>query len=92
MEAFLRSLEQERDWERAAAVALFNLDIRRAIQILNRGAADDKGQWWGRGQDRCAATTRLDADDQADFRSVLPLVLGRIIIGRQREIAVLAKG
>lgn len=50
VEAFLRSLEQERDWERAAAVALFNLDIRRAIQILNRGAVDDRGRWgkgWG---------------------------------------------
>lgn len=47
VEIFLRSLEQERDWERAAAVALFNLDIRRAIQILNRGAADEKGPGGG---------------------------------------------
>lgn len=30
---FLNSLVQEGEWERAAAVALFNLDIRRAIQI-----------------------------------------------------------
>lgn len=44
VEMFLRSLEQERDWERAAAVALFNLDIRRAIQILNKGAIDEKGE------------------------------------------------
>lgn len=44
MENFLRSLEQEREWERAAAVALFNLDIRRAIQILNKGATAEKGK------------------------------------------------
>ncbi|XP_005999518.1 GATOR2 complex protein MIOS isoform X2 [Latimeria chalumnae] len=37
VEPFLNSLEQEGEWERAAAVALFNLDIRRAIQILNKG-------------------------------------------------------
>ncbi|XP_074540448.1 GATOR2 complex protein MIOS [Halichoeres trimaculatus] len=43
VEIFLRSLEQEREWERAAAVALFNLDIRRAIQILNKGASAEKG-------------------------------------------------
>ncbi|XP_051872722.1 GATOR complex protein MIOS isoform X1 [Pristis pectinata] len=36
---FLNSLEQGEEWERAAAVALFNLDIRRAIEILNKGAA-----------------------------------------------------
>nr|XP_033786917.1 GATOR complex protein MIOS isoform X1 [Geotrypetes seraphini] len=40
---FLSSLEQEGEWERAAAVALFNLDIRRAIQILNNGASSGKG-------------------------------------------------
>ena len=44
VEVFLRSLEQEREWERAAAVALFNLDIRRAIQILNKGATAEKGE------------------------------------------------
>lgn len=44
VEIFLRSLEQEREWERAAAVALFNLDIRRAIQILNKGATAEKGE------------------------------------------------
>uniref|UniRef100_A0A8C9SGH6 Missing oocyte, meiosis regulator, homolog (Drosophila) n=1 Tax=Scleropages formosus TaxID=113540 RepID=A0A8C9SGH6_SCLFO len=43
VEPFLRSLEQEGEWERAAAVALFNLDIRRAIQILNKGASSEKG-------------------------------------------------
>ncbi|KAK0139325.1 GATOR complex protein MIOS [Merluccius polli] len=42
-EPFLRSLEQEREWQRAAAVALFNLDIRRAIQLLHNGATTDKG-------------------------------------------------
>ncbi|KAL2777314.1 GATOR complex protein MIOS isoform 2 [Daubentonia madagascariensis] len=40
---FLNSLVQEGEWERAAAVALFNLDIRRAIQILNEGASSKKG-------------------------------------------------
>lgn len=45
VEVFLRSLEHEREWERAAAVALFNLDIRRAIQILNKGATAEKGEW-----------------------------------------------
>ncbi|XP_057586984.1 GATOR complex protein MIOS isoform X2 [Hippopotamus amphibius kiboko] len=40
---FLNSLVQEGEWERAAAVALFNLDIRRAIQILNEGASSGKG-------------------------------------------------
>lgn len=44
VEIFLRTLEQEREWERAAAVALFNLDIRRAIQILNKGAMAEKGE------------------------------------------------
>lgn len=44
VEIFLRTLEQEREWERAAAVALFNLDIRRAIQILNKGATAEKGE------------------------------------------------
>ncbi|XP_028297965.1 GATOR2 complex protein MIOS [Gouania willdenowi] len=44
VETFLRSLEQEGEWERAAAVALFNLDIRRAIQILNTGASTAKGE------------------------------------------------
>ncbi|KAM3822158.1 GATOR2 complex protein MIOS [Vipera latastei] len=43
VEPFLCSLEQEGDWERAAAVALFNLDIRRAIQIMNKGASSGKG-------------------------------------------------
>ncbi|XP_025945813.1 GATOR2 complex protein MIOS isoform X1 [Apteryx mantelli] len=43
VEPFLSSLEQEGDWERAAAVALFNLDIRRAMQILNKGASSGKG-------------------------------------------------
>ncbi|XP_005999519.1 GATOR2 complex protein MIOS isoform X3 [Latimeria chalumnae] len=43
VEPFLNSLEQEGEWERAAAVALFNLDIRRAIQILNKGASSVKG-------------------------------------------------
>ncbi|TRY56866.1 hypothetical protein DNTS_013956 [Danionella cerebrum] len=43
VEPFLKSLEQEEEWERAAAVALFNLDIRRAIQILNKGASSEKG-------------------------------------------------
>lgn len=43
VEPFLNSLELEGDWERAAAVALFNLDIRRAIQILNKGASSGKG-------------------------------------------------
>ncbi|NXS01435.1 MIO protein, partial [Oxylabes madagascariensis] len=43
VESFLNSLEQEGDWEWAAAVALFNLDIRRAIQILNKGASSGKG-------------------------------------------------
>ncbi|KAL4646854.1 WD repeat-containing protein mio [Arapaima gigas] len=43
VEFFLRSLEQEGEWERAAAIALFNLDIRRAIQILNKGASSEKG-------------------------------------------------
>ncbi|XP_078094249.1 GATOR2 complex protein MIOS [Mustelus asterias] len=40
---FLHALEQGEEWERAAAVALFNLDIRRAIEILNKGAALGKG-------------------------------------------------
>lgn len=44
VETFLRSLEQEREWERAAAIALFNLDIRRAIQILNKGATAENGE------------------------------------------------
>lgn len=44
VETFLRSLEQEREWERAAAIALFNLDIRRAIQILSKGAVTEKGE------------------------------------------------
>lgn len=43
VEPFLKSLEQEGEWERAAAVALFNLDIRRAIQILHKGASSEKG-------------------------------------------------
>lgn len=43
VEPLLRSLEQEGEWERAASVALFNLDIRRAIQILQKGAAAEKG-------------------------------------------------
>ncbi|XP_034030196.1 GATOR complex protein MIOS [Thalassophryne amazonica] len=43
VEPFLQFLEQECEWERAAAVALFNLDIRRAIQILNKGASAEKG-------------------------------------------------
>ena len=43
VEPFLRSLEGEGEWERAAAVALFNLDIRRAIQILNKGASAERG-------------------------------------------------
>ncbi|MGH0129785.1 UNVERIFIED_CONTAM: hypothetical protein FKN15_061237 [Acipenser sinensis] len=43
VEPFLQSLEVEREWERAAAVALFNLDIRRAIQVLNKGASAEKG-------------------------------------------------
>ncbi|KAL0984813.1 hypothetical protein UPYG_G00147300 [Umbra pygmaea] len=43
VEPFLRSLEGDGEWERAAAVALFNLDIRRAIQILNHGASSEKG-------------------------------------------------
>ncbi|XP_076136788.1 GATOR2 complex protein MIOS isoform X1 [Alosa pseudoharengus] len=43
VEPFLKSLELEGEWERAAAVALFNLDIRRAIQILNKGASSEKG-------------------------------------------------
>ncbi|XP_041102180.1 GATOR complex protein MIOS [Polyodon spathula] len=43
VEPFLQSLEVEMEWERAAAVALFNLDIRRAIQILNKGASAEKG-------------------------------------------------
>ncbi|XP_017309191.1 GATOR complex protein MIOS [Ictalurus punctatus] len=42
VEPFLRSLEQEGEWERAASVALFNLDIRRAIQILHNGASAEK--------------------------------------------------
>ncbi|MCI4391218.1 hypothetical protein PGIGA_G00131570 [Pangasianodon gigas] len=42
VEPFLRSLEQEGEWERAASVALFNLDIRRAIQILHKGASAEK--------------------------------------------------
>ncbi|CAL8337121.1 unnamed protein product [Gadus morhua 'NCC'] len=42
-EPFLLSLEQGREWQRAAAVALFNLDIRRAIQLLHKGATTDKG-------------------------------------------------
>lgn len=45
VETFLRSLEQEQEWERAAAVALFNLDIRRAIQIMNKGATAEKGKY-----------------------------------------------
>ncbi|XP_028926405.1 GATOR complex protein MIOS isoform X2 [Ornithorhynchus anatinus] len=40
---FLNSLVHDGEWERAAAVALFNLDIRRAIQILNQGASSDRG-------------------------------------------------
>ncbi|XP_041039603.1 GATOR complex protein MIOS isoform X1 [Carcharodon carcharias] len=40
---FLNALEQGEEWERAAAVALFNLDIRRSIEILNKGAALGKG-------------------------------------------------
>lgn len=44
VETFLRSLEQEHEWERAAAIALFNLDIRRAIQILNKGATAENGE------------------------------------------------
>ncbi|XP_046689456.1 GATOR complex protein MIOS isoform X1 [Silurus meridionalis] len=43
VEPFLRSLEQEGEWERAASVALFNLDIRRSIQILQKGAQAEKG-------------------------------------------------
>lgn len=43
VEPLLRTLEQEQEWERAAAVALFNMDIRRAIQILNKGATAEKG-------------------------------------------------
>lgn len=43
VDPFLNSLEQGEEWERAAAVALFNLDIRRAIEILNKGAALGKG-------------------------------------------------
>lgn len=55
VETFLRSLEQDHEWERAAAVALFNLDIRRAIQILNKGATADKGGTFGgrEGESKC---------------------------------------
>uniref|UniRef100_A0A8C4SMB3 Missing oocyte, meiosis regulator, homolog (Drosophila) n=1 Tax=Erpetoichthys calabaricus TaxID=27687 RepID=A0A8C4SMB3_ERPCA len=43
VEPFLQCLEQEGEWERAAAIALFNLDIRRSIEILHKGATSEKG-------------------------------------------------
>lgn len=80
MEAFLRSLEQEREWERAAAVALFNLDIRRAIQILNKGAAAEKGERSSEGGgtgNRCVLevmTGKRNISDQTYITAVVVLV------------------
>uniref|UniRef100_UPI00358F6695 GATOR2 complex protein MIOS isoform X2 n=1 Tax=Myxine glutinosa TaxID=7769 RepID=UPI00358F6695 len=43
VDTFLLSLERFNEWERAAAISLFNLKIRLAIQILQKGAASGKG-------------------------------------------------
>ena len=39
----LDRLDNEGEYERAATVALFNLQIRRAIQSLSKGASKVKG-------------------------------------------------
>lgn len=42
LEVFLECLQKEGDYSRAAATAVFNLDMRRAIQLLNEGAVNRK--------------------------------------------------
>ena len=41
----LDRLEAEGEYERAATIALFNLQLRRAIQTLNRGATKAQGKY-----------------------------------------------
>jgi hypothetical protein len=38
LEPFLQTLEKREDYERAAAIAVFNLDLRSAIALLNRAS------------------------------------------------------
>jgi hypothetical protein len=42
--AFLDRLESEGSYARAAAIAVFNMKLRKAIEILNRGAASQNSQ------------------------------------------------
>ncbi len=44
LNAALDRLEAENEFERAAAIALFNLKIRRAIQALNKGSVTARTQ------------------------------------------------
>lgn len=82
VDVFLRSLELEKEWERAAAVALFNLDIRRAIQILNKGATAEKGQQSGQScgrKKKCHLSNvkkkmLLSIEEPVDGQSVKPPV------------------
>ena len=44
LNSFLDHLEAEGSYARAAAIAVFNLKLRKAIEILNRGAATQNKQ------------------------------------------------
>ena len=44
LNSFLDRLESEGSYARAAAIAVFNLKLRKAIEILNRGAASQNRQ------------------------------------------------
>ncbi len=44
LNAALDRLEAEGEYERAAAIALFNLKIRRAILALNKGSVTARAQ------------------------------------------------
>ncbi|XP_070565047.1 GATOR2 complex protein MIOS-like [Ptychodera flava] len=39
LDGFLKELEEDEEYERAAAIALFNLKLRKTIEILKRGAS-----------------------------------------------------
>ena len=41
----LDRIEADGEYERAATIALFNLQLRRAIQTLNRGAIKAQGNY-----------------------------------------------
>jgi len=42
--SFLDRLESEGSYARAAAIAVFNMKLRKAIEILNRGAVSQNKQ------------------------------------------------